>query len=70
MCCCHTAIATPPQLLLAPALEVAEQPDLDLAAMPNTELRKRCQTVGVKWRNVYGANKHLSKDEMIAALTT
>ncbi len=63
-CCCHTAIATPlPQLLLAPALEVANQPDL--ATLPNTELRKRCQSAGIKWRNAHGTNKHLSKNQMI-----
>ena len=89
-----TAIATPPQLLLAPALdvsnsrfgvvtlavskpnyysppglEVANQPELDLAAMPNTELRKRCQSAGIKWRNAHGKNLHLSKLEMLTALS-
>lgn len=66
LCCCHTAIASPPQLLLSPAIEVADQPNL--AAMPNTDLRKLCQSAGIKWRNAYGTNKHLSKPEMITAL--
>ncbi len=66
-CCCHTAIATPPQLLLPPGLfGNADQPDL--AMMPNTELRRLCQSAGIKWRNAHGTNKHLSKNQMITAL--
>ena len=64
-CCCHTVIA--PQLLLPPGLfGNADQPDL--ATLPNTELRKRCQSAGIKWRNAHGTNKHLSKNQMITAL--
>ncbi len=32
------------------------------------QLRKECQKAGIKWRNAHGKNKHLKKDEMIAAL--
>ncbi len=66
-CCCHTAaIATPLQLLLPPALEVVEQPDL--ATLPSSQLRKLCSERGIKWRGVHGG-KHLSKPDMVAALS-
>ena len=38
------------------------------AAMTVSELREVCKEAGIKWRNVNGKNKHLSKDAMIAAL--
>ena len=38
-------------------------------AMTTTELRKACQEAGIKWRNAYAKGKHLSKAEMIAALS-
>jgi hypothetical protein len=41
----------------------------DLATMPNTELRKLCQNAGIKWRNAHGTHKHLTKLQMISALT-
>ena len=39
------------------------------AKTPTTaELRKRCQSAGIKWRNAHAKGRHLSKGEMIAAL--
>lgn len=67
-CCCLTAIATPIPALISSALEVANQ--LDFATLPNTELRKLCGKRGIKWRNVYRMNKHLSNPEMIAVLSS
>jgi hypothetical protein len=32
------------------------------------QLRQQCQQAGIKWRNAHGKNKHLKKEEMIAAL--
>jgi len=34
------------------------------------ELRRRCTLAGIKWRNAHGKGKHLSKAEIIYALTT
>jgi len=39
------------------------------ATVTSAELRRRCQAEGVKWRNAHGKGKHLSKAEMIAALS-
>jgi len=41
------------------------------AAQPVTsaELRRQCQDAGIKWRNAHGKGRHLSKGEMIAALS-
>jgi hypothetical protein len=36
--------------------------------MTSAELRRRCQSAGIKWRNAHGQGRHLSKGEMIAAL--
>lgn len=41
---------------------------IDWAAMTPYQLRHECQVRGIKWRNVYGKNKHMKKAEMIAAL--
>lgn len=32
-------------------------------------LRQHCQQRGIKWRNAHGKNKHLSKREMVEALS-
>lgn len=40
----------------------------DLASLTSAELRRRCQSAGIRWRNAHGKGKHLSKGEMIAAL--
>jgi hypothetical protein len=37
-------------------------------SMTTPQLRKECSTVGIKWRNACGTNKHLSKTEMLVAL--
>ncbi len=55
-----------PTEIATPTLEVALQPEL--AAMPNTSLRKLCSQRGIKWRNAYGTNKHLTKPQMIDIL--
>jgi hypothetical protein len=39
----------------------------DLATLTSAELRRRCQSAGVKWRNAHGT-RHLSKAEMVQAL--
>jgi len=72
-------IATPeppaqPQPAIAAPIQparvvVATDAQPDLATLPSTELRKRCQAAGVKWRNAHGKGKHLRKGEMIAALS-
>jgi hypothetical protein len=38
-------------------------------AMTTTELRQECQAQGIKWRNAHGKGKHLSKAQMIEALS-
>ena len=54
-----------------------DQPEV-LAAIPEhpayatltvAQLRPLCQSAGVQWRNAHGVSKHLSKAEMIAALS-
>ena len=62
--CCHSAIAAP-QLLLLAGIGGTDQPDL--AGLSSTELRRMCQSAGVKWRCVSGS-RHLSKNQMIVAL--
>lgn len=39
------------------------------ATLTVAQLRPLCQSAGVQWRNAHGRCKHLSKAEMIAALT-
>lgn len=68
--CCYLSTTPPtqkPLLLLPPVLEIPNQPDL--AAMPSTELRRLCSERGIKWRNAH-QSKHLTKPEMLTALTT
>jgi len=36
--------------------------------LTSAELRRQCQSAGIKWRNAHGKGRHLSKGEMIAAL--
>lgn len=38
------------------------------ATLTSVQLRKECSTIGIKWRNVHGKSKHLSKAEMLTAL--
>jgi hypothetical protein len=42
---------------------------VDWSILSPYDLRKACQTRGIRWRNAHGKNKHLSKAEMIAALS-
>ena len=37
-------------------------------SMKVVELRRTCQCAGVKWRNVHGRGKHLSRSQMLTAL--
>lgn len=37
--------------------------------MSAVELRKECQSYGIKWRNAHGKGKHLLKEEMVALLS-
>ena len=41
-----------------------------LATLTVAQLRPLCQSAGIRWRNAHGVSKHLSKAEMIAALTS
>jgi hypothetical protein len=54
-----------------PATEAAEIPTKGefMEAMTVAQLRQLCTVNRVKWRNAKGKNKHLSKAEMIVALT-
>lgn len=79
----HTTEFAPRPLLLPPAksksislpksvIKKAEAPDTipaGLAEMTAVHLRKLCATRNIKWRNAHGGGKHLSKTEMIRALT-
>ena len=58
--------ATVPAVMAAPVatLVIPVSP----ATLTSAELRKQCQSAGIKWRNAHGASKHLSKAEMLAAL--
>jgi len=58
------AIAAP---VVVAVVEVADAPT-EFAAMTAVQLRKECQTRGIRWRNAHGKSKHLSKTEMLAAL--
>ena len=40
-----------------------------LATLTVAQLRPLCQSAGIRWRNAHGVSKHLSKAQMIAALT-
>lgn len=42
---------------------------VDWAILSPYDLRKACQARGIKWRSAHGKNKHLSKAEMVAALS-
>ena len=55
-----------PYLLLLPAASV--EMEQNWAEMNPQQLRQHCQQQGIKWRNVHGRNKHLSKREMVEAL--
>ncbi len=66
-----TGWALPTLLLLPPATvqEVTRAIETDYGAMNRDQLRKACQRCGVKWRDAKGKNAHLTKAEMITALT-
>ena len=51
-----------PVATLVVKVEAAPKP------VTSAELRRRCQSAGIKWRNAHGQGRHLSKGEMIAAL--
>lgn len=38
-------------------------------SMTSPQLRQECSAIGIKWRNAHGTSKHLSKAEMLTALT-
>jgi hypothetical protein len=50
-------------------IEVVEAVQQPLDTLSPYELRNRCKQAGIKWRNAKPNGKHLSKREMIAALT-
>lgn len=39
-----------------------------LATMTSAELRKECQSAGIRWRNARGQGKHLAKAAMVEAM--
>lgn len=39
------------------------------ATVTSAELRRQCQAAGIRWRNAHGKGRHLSKPEMISALS-
>jgi len=39
------------------------------ATVTSAELRRQCQAAGVRWRNAHGPSRHLTKAEMISALS-
>jgi hypothetical protein len=39
------------------------------AALTSGQLRKECQSHGIKWRNAHAEGKHLKKAEMVQALS-
>lgn len=39
------------------------------ATVTSAELRRQCQAAGVRWRNAHGPSRHLTKAEMIEALS-
>lgn len=41
---------------------------VDYSAMSPYELRKLCQSRGIRWRNAHGKNRHLTKAQMLEAL--
>lgn len=53
--------------LVAPKVEVKAEPNYK--SMSAVALRQLCSDCGVVWRNAHGRNKHLSKAEMISALS-
>lgn len=62
-----------PIALLAPSPEEmpdTEKPCLDkYASLSSLELRKLCSEAGIKWRRVKDGRRHLSRQEMIDALS-
>ena len=39
------------------------------ATVTSAELRRQCQAAGIRWRNAHGPSRHLTKAEMIEALS-
>jgi hypothetical protein len=52
----------------APSTEAPAELASILASMTSTELRKECQSAGVKWRNAHGKGRHLTKAAMVEAM--
>ena len=49
---------------------VINQPEMvDYSRWNRDQLRRECSAQTIKWRDAHGKNKHLTKDEMIQALT-
>ena len=62
-----TAIAESVVTLTIPTEAPADLASI-LASMTSTELRKECQSAGVKWRNAHGKGRHLTKAAMVEAM--
>jgi hypothetical protein len=46
----------------------ATEAPADLATLKTPELRKLCSQRGITWRNALGANRHMTKAQMVEAL--
>jgi hypothetical protein len=44
---------------------VKEPAIADYNAMSSHQLRRECQSLGIRWRNAHGQSKHLSRPEML-----
>jgi hypothetical protein len=65
----NPAYAAVAATITAPVVTLVVPTAKTYQAMTTTELRKACQEAGIKWRNAHAKGKHLSKAEMVAALS-
>lgn len=60
--------ATVPAVIAAPVATLTVKVQPPVTTLTSAELRRHCQSAGIKWRNAHAPGRHLSKAEMIAAL--
>lgn len=61
---------TEPVVSVTVRAESSTEAPADLATLKTAELRKLCSQRGITWRNALGANRHLPKAAMVAALAS
>ena len=61
--------AVAPTPVVMPLQVVADTAGQNYETMTANQMRTLCTASGVEWRSVHGKNKHLSKLEMVSALT-